>query len=140
MSRPACGAARRLVLVAVAAGTALGLGGCRSFRENCHAPQEYQKATSVAPLKSPEGLAAPSTKGALKIPDVAATARARSKGDPCLDEPPSFYPDRPKPGGGGKKDKKDRKAPAPAPAAEPAAGAAPAPPPASPPAAPPPPP
>jgi hypothetical protein len=135
MSGPAHGGARRLVLVAVAAGTALGIGGCRSFRENCHAPQEYQKATSVAPLKAPEGLAAPSTKGALKIPDVAATARARTKGEPCLDEPPSFYPDRPKPGGGGKKGKK---APPPAPAAEPAAGAPPASP-APPPAAPPPP-
>lgn len=78
---------------------ALALGGCASFGdEKCHEPQEYQAAESVPSLKVPEGLSAPQNRGALKIPDVGDTARKRGPGDPCLDEPPSFYPGRPKPG------------------------------------------
>lgn len=75
------------------------LGGCALFDGNaCHEPQPYQQARSVPPLKVPEGLAAPATRTALRIPEGEPTARPRGPGDPCLDEPPSFYPDRPKPG------------------------------------------
>ncbi len=77
---------------------ATGLSGCRLFAENCHAPQDYQSATSVPSLKVPDGLNAPQTRGALKIPDVPVSGRKRGAGDACLDEPPSFYPNRPKPG------------------------------------------
>jgi hypothetical protein len=82
-----------LALVAVAT----GVSGCKVFAENCHEPQDYQRATSVPPLKVPEGLDAPPTRGALKIPDVPPGARARTAADPCLDESPSFFPNRPKP-------------------------------------------
>jgi hypothetical protein len=82
----------------LAAAASLALTGCASFREDCHAPQEYQAAVSMPSLQVPEGLSAPQNRGALKIPDVGDTARKRGPGDPCLDEPPSFFPGRPKPG------------------------------------------
>jgi hypothetical protein len=91
--------AMRAVLVPVLLLAAAGVSGCRAFAENCHEPQEYQTAVSAPPLTVPEGLNAPQTRGALKIPDVPEqTARARGPDEPCLDEPPSFYPGRPKPG------------------------------------------
>lgn len=83
-----------LTVVAVTA----AVTGCSAFSSSCHEPQDYQQATSVPALKVPEGLNAPPTRGALKIPDVPQAARTRGATDPCLDEPPSFYPNRPKPG------------------------------------------
>lgn len=74
------------------------LAGCHLLSSSCHEPREYQVAKSVPPLKVPDTVGAPSTRGALRIPDVGATPRAPGKGEPCLDEPPSFYPNRPKPG------------------------------------------
>lgn len=116
----------------------VGLSGCASFERNCHEPQAYERAESVPPLQVPEGLTAPQTRGALKIPDVDATARPRGPTDPCLDEPPSFYPGRPKPGAS--RIGTDPAAPAAAPAGPgataggpAAAGAAPTPAPAEPP-------
>ena len=51
------------------------LGGChwslfRAAGENCHKPQVYQRAVSVAALKVPEGADAPNVTGALVIPAV----------------------------------------------------------------------
>lgn len=89
----------RVSSLVLAAAASLALTGCASIGgENCHEPQEYQVATSVPSLQIPEGLSAPQTRGALKIPDVGDTARKRGPDEPCLDEPPSFYPGRPKPG------------------------------------------
>jgi hypothetical protein len=89
---------KRVALVPVLVLVAAGASGCRAFAENCHAPQEYQTAVSAPALKVPEGLSAPQTRSALKIPDIGETAKPRGRGEPCLDEPPSFYPGRPKPG------------------------------------------
>jgi hypothetical protein len=91
---------RRLGATAVAVGAVAVLPGCAAFRENCHAPQDYQAARSNPPIQVPEGLAAPPTRGALRIPDLPedASARERGPGDPCLAEPPSFFPGRPRPG------------------------------------------
>ncbi|MCZ8131570.1 MAG: hypothetical protein O9284_09745 [Steroidobacteraceae bacterium] len=89
----------RLIPCLAAAGSLVLLAGCSAFDRNaCHDRQPYQAAEAVPPLKVPEGLAAPSTRNALRIPEVQAEPKRRSAGDPCLDEPPSFYPDRPKPG------------------------------------------
>jgi hypothetical protein len=89
----------RVPVIAVAVGASLVLTGCAAFRgENCHAPQAYQAADSVPSLRVPDGLSAPQNRGALKIPEVGETARPRGPGEPCLDEPPSFFPGRPKPG------------------------------------------
>ena len=92
-------------LIVLAAMIVLPLAGCQLIRpqtSTCHARQAYESAGSVAPLHAPEGLAQPNTRNALKIPDLPADVvpRVRGKHEPCLDEPPSFYPDRPKPAAG----------------------------------------
>ena len=96
---------RRLILMAATLVVSSALAGCKLMSpggESCHERQPYQAAGSVAPLHAPEGLAQPNTRNALKIPELPADAvpRVRGKNEPCLDEPPSFYPDRPKPGAG----------------------------------------
>lgn len=91
----------RAVLVLGAALPLLGACGLFGGRAKaCHEPQAYEQAQSVPPLKSPEGTPVPATRSALKIPEVAQTTKERAATDPCLDEPPSFYPGRPKPGQG----------------------------------------
>jgi hypothetical protein len=77
------------------------LAGCHRHRvrdELCPVGQPYLRAQSVPPLKTSDGLAAPNTHNALKIPEVTAPARARRVLEGCLDEAPSFFPGRPKPG------------------------------------------
>jgi len=71
---------------------ALALGGCHALRGNsCNAPQVYQQAKSVPPLKIPAGLDAPETTNALRIPALSEPApRPHTPKDPCLDAPPSF--------------------------------------------------
>jgi uncharacterized lipoprotein len=95
---------RRLIVVSMFV-LPFALAGCKLMRpesSTCHERQAYESAGSVAPLHAPEGLAQPNTRNALKIPDLPADVapRVRGKHDPCLDEPPSFYPDRPKPAAG----------------------------------------
>jgi uncharacterized lipoprotein len=70
----------------------LEAGGCRSLRNRqCHGPQPYQKATSVAPLTIPPGLDAPDTTNALRLPQLKEPAPpARTGKQPCLDQPPPF--------------------------------------------------
>ena len=73
------------------------LAGCHLSREDaCTDLQHYGQASSVPALKPAEGLPAANTKNALKIPD-AGEPKPRAPGAVCLDQPPSFYPDRPKP-------------------------------------------
>jgi uncharacterized lipoprotein len=89
---------RRLAAILLVVAAA-GLGGCHLLRgESCHAHKAYETAQAVPPLHAPEGLAGPNTRNALHIPDVPLPAKPRAASDPCLDEPPSFFPDRPKPG------------------------------------------
>ncbi|MGA9028374.1 MAG: hypothetical protein WB440_20130 [Steroidobacteraceae bacterium] len=69
------------------------LAGCHIshwFAVDCHAPQEYQHASEVAPLKVPPGLDSPNTQGALVIPDVGLVAPPPGRKDPCLDAPPRY--------------------------------------------------
>jgi hypothetical protein len=54
-------------------------------------------AKSVPPLKIPQGLDAPDTASALKLPTLNEPVAPRSKKDPCLDEPPSFKLSKPAP-------------------------------------------
>jgi len=77
----------RALLVAVA----LALGGCKALSENCNDPQVYQVAGSIAPLKVPEGLTAPSTKNALVIPAESREYQPRKRGQACLDAPPQYF-------------------------------------------------
>lgn len=75
----------------------VALCGCHFFHRHsgknytCNDPQLYAKAQSIAPLKTPIGLNAPDTKGALHIPDLnQPPPPARTRSDPCLDSPPAF--------------------------------------------------
>jgi uncharacterized lipoprotein len=77
----------RVLIVAVA----LALGGCKALSENCNDPQVYQVAGSVAPLKVPEGLTAPSTKNALVIPAESRDYQPRKRGQACMDAPPQYF-------------------------------------------------
>jgi hypothetical protein len=71
-------------------------GGCswykmtHIFSADCHAPQEYQRAVQVAPLRVPAGLDAPNVQGALVIPPVDVEAPPLGQKEPCLDAPPRF--------------------------------------------------
>lgn len=96
-----------LVLVAVAVPLLAGCGLFGGQSRQCREKQGYEDARSVPPLKNADGTPVQATRNALKIPEVAPTAQVRGAGDPCLDEPPSFYPGRPKPGQGGSEAKKE---------------------------------
>lgn len=90
---------KSVALVCVAASCAL-LGGCRVLHNAgaCHKRQDYQSATSVPPLKIPQGLDSPDTAGALKLPVLnEPTPPPRTSKDPCLDEPPPFKVNKPAP-------------------------------------------
>ena len=91
--RPTLPAIRILTLLASLA----LMGGCGVLRESCNAPQRYETAQVVPPLKIPEGLTAPNTKNSLVIPDVAGERRKLTTKDTCRDAPPSFYSDKPAP-------------------------------------------
>ncbi len=72
------------------------LGGCswhrmtHPFKENCHAPQPYQRAVQVAPLRVPEGMDSPNVQSALVIPEAEVSGPSPGSSDPCLDSPPRY--------------------------------------------------
>lgn len=84
----------------------ISLAGCRST--SCLSPPSYGTGEAIPPLEVPVGLDAPDTRNALKIPDLNEPERPRTKGDPCLDEPPPYYSNR-KVGAPSADDSKDRK-------------------------------
>jgi hypothetical protein len=43
------------------------------------------------PLKVPEGMSAPDTRNAVKVPELAVPQRTRAKSEPCLSRPPSYF-------------------------------------------------
>jgi uncharacterized lipoprotein len=80
---------------AVLAALLLSQSGCRLVRaidkRECHEPQPYMKAATVAPLKIPAGMDTPDSTNALRLPALNEPAPPpRGPKDPCLDEPPSF--------------------------------------------------
>jgi hypothetical protein len=58
---------------------------------SCHEKPFAGNAESRPALKVPEGLSAPDTRNAVKIPELATAARERPKTEPCLALPPPFY-------------------------------------------------
>jgi hypothetical protein len=42
-------------------------------------------------LKVPEGLSAPDTRNAIKIPDLTSPERLRTRNEPCLSRPPNYF-------------------------------------------------
>jgi uncharacterized lipoprotein len=82
---------RVLMLMAAAA----LMSGCHLFSKltpDCHSPQEYRRATQLAPLKVPSGLDSPNTKEALVIPTVDLAPPPPGPKDACLDVPPRYKP------------------------------------------------
>jgi hypothetical protein len=77
------------------------LAGCTLFNRvlhrspknaaSCHERPFAGYAESRPPLKVPEGLSAPDTRNAVKIPELATADRERPKTEPCLALPPPFY-------------------------------------------------
>ena len=79
---------RVLALIAM-----LALAGCAAFRptfENCDETPAYAGAKELPPLKVPEGVAAPDTRNALKVPEV--TVPEKPLSGRCIDAPPSYSP------------------------------------------------
>lgn len=76
--------------VLICVGVAMLTGGCHLLRANCHAPQDYQLARQMTPLKVPAGLDSPDVANALVIPPVGPAPPAPAANDACLDEPPRF--------------------------------------------------
>lgn len=78
--------------------TALGmaLSGCHSLHVLTHSCDNdmygYDKATSIPPLRVPEGLDPPDTKSALQVPVLNEPPPPPPRGskESCLDEPPKF--------------------------------------------------
>jgi hypothetical protein len=63
--------------------------GANNF--SCHERPFIANAESRPALKVPEGMSAPDTRNAIKIPALAAAEPERSKNEPCLAQPPKFY-------------------------------------------------
>ena len=43
------------------------------------------------PLKVPEGLSAPDTRNAIKVPELSGSEPVRAASEPCLSHPPSYF-------------------------------------------------
>jgi uncharacterized lipoprotein len=115
--------------IALALVACLSLGACKHRVPSCAKPGGYEKAESIAPLRIPNGLQAPDTRGALKIPDLNEAAAAPLPAGQCLDTPPRYNPNARlvAPPTDKKSKRAQKKAPAPvAPAPAPPAPAAPA--------------
>jgi uncharacterized lipoprotein len=88
----------RFRATALAAVCAALLCGCATIHRwthrqpapGCHEAPFNGNADARAPLKVPEGLSAPDTTGAIKIPAVNDPDAPRGKNDPCLDMPPNY--------------------------------------------------
>lgn len=65
--------------------------------DTCHDVQAYEAAGEAPALQVPAGLDAPMSRSPLKIPVLEAAERKRAAGEPCLDQPPTYYPGRPRP-------------------------------------------
>jgi uncharacterized lipoprotein len=77
---------RLLALIAL-----LALAGCGAFRptfEDCDETPAYAGAKELPPLRVPEGVDAPDTRNALKVPAV--TVPEKPLDGRCIDAPPSY--------------------------------------------------
>jgi hypothetical protein len=88
----------RLRAAALAAVCAALLCGCATIHRwthrepapGCHEPAFNGNADTHAGLKVPEGLSAPDTTGAIKVPQLNDPEAPRGKNAPCLDMPPDY--------------------------------------------------
>lgn len=86
----------RIPALALSSAALLALSGCKLIHhvthdDNCHKPQLYQQATSIAPLTIPRGLDTPDTSHALEVPPFNGPVPPPLRPtDPCLAAAPSF--------------------------------------------------
>jgi uncharacterized lipoprotein len=69
----------------------LALAGCGMFRpsfESCAEKPVYANAKELPPLRVPEGVDAPDTRNALKVPQL--TAPEKPLDGRCIDVPPAY--------------------------------------------------
>jgi uncharacterized lipoprotein len=92
-----------VLVLCIAVPTMLVTAGCNPFRrhsadsELCKVPEVYAEAKEAKSLTIPAGLEAPDTRNALRIPDLSTPEPPpRTKGQGCLDEPPSYVLPKPK--------------------------------------------
>jgi hypothetical protein len=76
------------------------LSGCSLWNHMFHrhnkdagcAEKPFSLNTDSRPLlKVPDGLSAPDTGNAIKVPDLTVPERARAKSEPCLSRPPNYF-------------------------------------------------
>jgi hypothetical protein len=68
----------------------------RSRNAGCTEKPFALNTDSRPPLKIPDGMSAPDTRTAIKVPDLTAAERVRAKTEPCLSRPPNYF-DKPLP-------------------------------------------
>ena len=81
---------RFLVILAV-----LLLAGCGVIApayDRCDKPAAYANSPEVPPLVTPEGVDAPDTRSALKVPEL--TTPEKPPDGRCVDVPPGYFPNR----------------------------------------------
>ncbi len=81
-------------LISIFAASALvALSGCKALTA-CEGPTDVgEGGASIPPLRVPVGLAEPNTQEALRVPELNEPEAPRSDGK-CLDQPPSYFPNR----------------------------------------------
>jgi hypothetical protein len=93
-------ASRRALLSCALLSCALLLPGCTLYNRVFHRHRNPQacrerpfigNTDSRPPLQVPEGMSAPDTRNAIKIPPLPAAPVDRSGTEPCLAQPPPFY-------------------------------------------------
>lgn len=68
---------------------ALFLSGCAT--QSACGPQPYMDASARPPLAVPQGLEAPASRGALRVPERGMGGQIASNPDDCVIEPPAFF-------------------------------------------------
>jgi uncharacterized lipoprotein len=82
---------RSLPVILLAGLAVLSLSACGKRLVTCKQDnKDYVGAKEMPPLKAPEGLEAPDTRNALKVPPLNTPERVRGRNEPCLDAPPPF--------------------------------------------------
>lgn len=83
---------RLSILVVAMALVAAGCGAIAPAYDRCDKPAPYANAEEAPPLVVPEGVEAPNTRNALRIPEI--TAVEKPLDGRCVDTPPSFVTTR----------------------------------------------
>lgn len=72
-------------------GAMVALASCAGEPTCNYSKAPYMTATSVPPLRAPEGLTAPDRSNALVVPPAPPNAKLPTGKGRCLDRPPSYF-------------------------------------------------